>query len=218
MGPVRGKEASKLHITNVVHGSFGFVLEELDEQGEPLFRTPLSLAADQVAHYIVSFAGEDDNSFSETIEGLNHRVFQSIRDFFSHIHRQSATFRIVEGDIDQRFDHRDVERAWERAESTTVNEDEVRVEGRLLGVIPVGRRFELAPSDGGPVIRGKISERFGETYIENMSRQQFAGRRWRALLVKKTIEKVGRQPVESHTLLQLDEIPDDQPQPPDDHL
>ena len=93
---------------------------------------------------------------------------------------------------------------------TKVNEDEVRVEGRLLGVIPVGRRFELAPGDGSQVIRGKISERFGETYVENMSRQQFAGRRWRALLLRKTIEKVGRLPVESYMLLQLDEIAEEQ--------
>ena len=46
MGPVRDKGASQLHITSVVHGSFGFLLEELDPQGEPMFPTPLSLAAD----------------------------------------------------------------------------------------------------------------------------------------------------------------------------
>ena len=210
MGPVRGKEAAQLHITSVVHGSFGFLLEELDDQIEPLFRTSLSAAADQVANYIINFADENENTFAETIDALNPRVFQSIRDFFSHMHKQNATFRIVEGELDRQFDHTAVERAWNRAEDTKVDEEEVRIEGRLLGVIPVGRRFELQPAQGGAVIRGKISERFGETYVQNMSRQQFAGRRWRAVLIKKTVEKVGRPAVENYTLLQLDEIAEDQ--------
>jgi hypothetical protein len=211
MGPVRDKEASQLHITSVVHGSFGFLLEELDNQTPPLFRTPLSVAADQVTNYIISFADENENVFTETIEALNPRVFKSIRDFFSHMHNGNATFRIVEGEIDKEFDHHAIETAWRRAESTNVDEQEVRIEGRLLGVIPVGRRFELQPADGGQVIRGKISESFGENYVQNMSRQQFAGRRWRALLLRKTVEKVGRPAVENFTLLQLDEIAEAQP-------
>lgn len=215
MGPVRDKKASQLHITSVVHGSFGFLLEELDNEMEPLFRTPLSVAADKVTNYIINFAGENENAFTETIEALNPRVFKSIRDFFSHMHGQNATFRIVEGEIDRQFDHQAIEIAWKRAEGTNVDEQQIRIDGQLLGVIPVGRRFELQPADGGPVVRGKISESFGETYVQNMSRQQFAGRLWRAQIVKKTIEKVGRPPVENYTLLQLDEISEvQQPEEP----
>jgi hypothetical protein len=213
MGPIRNKEVSQLHITTVVHGSFGFLLEELDET-EPLFQTPLSVAADKVTKYILSFADDNEGAFTETVEALNPRVFKSIRDFFSHMHRGNATFRIVEGEIDKQFDHQAIETAWRRAEGTNVDEQQIRIDGQLLGVIPVGRRFELQPAGGGPVVRGKISESFGETYVQNMSRQQFAGRLWRAQLLKKTIEKVGRPPVENYTLLQLDEISEaQQPQP-----
>jgi len=211
MGPIRDREASQLHITSVVHGSFGFLLEELDNQTQPLFRTPLSVAADKVTNYIINFADDNENAFTETIEALNPRVFKSIRDFFSHMHGQNATFRIVEGEIDKQFDHHAIETAWKRAEGTNVDEQQVRIDGQLLGVIPVGRRFELQPAGGGHVVRGKISESFGETYVQNISRQQFAGRLWRALLLKKTIEKVGRPPVENYTLLQLDEISEAHP-------
>lgn len=206
MGPIRDKQASQLHITSVVHGSFGFLLEELDDQSEPLFRTPLSEAADRVTNYIISFADDNENAFTETVEALNPRVFNSIREFFGHMHGGNATFRIVEGEVDKQFDHHAIEIAWKRAEGMKVDEQQVRIEGQLLGVIPVGRRFELQPAGGGPVVRGKISESFGETYVQNMSNQQFAGRLWRALLLKKTIEKIGRPPVENYTLLQLDEI------------
>ena len=126
------------------------------------------------------------------------------------MHSSNATFRIVEGEVDKQFDHHAIETAWKRAEGTNVDEQQVRIDGQLLGVIPVGRRFELQPAGGGAVVRGKISESFGETYLQNMSRQQFAGRLWRALLLKKTIEKVGRPPVENYTLLQVDEISEQQ--------
>jgi hypothetical protein len=208
MGPIKDKEASHLHITSVVHGSFGFLLEELEEQTEPMFKTPLSQAADQVAVYIASFAGENEATFSQTIDAMNPRVFQSIREFFSQMHKGHATFRMVEGERDDKFDHVAVERAWQRAEASNVAEDRVYVQGRLLGVIPMKRRFELESDETGTVIEGKVGEKFGQTYLERISTQQFAGRRWRALLHKRTVAKVGRDPVDYYVLLELDELPE----------
>jgi hypothetical protein len=40
-GPVPDSDTSQLHITQLVPGSFGFVLEEIDPTGAPLFETPL---------------------------------------------------------------------------------------------------------------------------------------------------------------------------------
>jgi hypothetical protein len=101
MGPIKDKPASQLHITNLVHGSFGFLLEELDEEGQPMFTTPLKEAADQAADYISSFANEDERRFSDVIEQLNPRVFLSLRQFFWFMYRDRATFRMVEGDRDE---------------------------------------------------------------------------------------------------------------------
>lgn len=74
MGPVKDKGGSQLHITNLVHGSFGFLLEELDRTSEPMFETPLKKAADQVVEYVVGFAGENESTFSDVIEDLNPQV------------------------------------------------------------------------------------------------------------------------------------------------
>jgi hypothetical protein len=206
MGPIKDKLASQLHITNLVHGSFGFLLEELDEEGEPLFETSLSKAADQVADYIASFAGEDERRFSQTIEEMNPRVFQSLRNFFGSIYRGKATFRLVEGERDERFDHLAVERAWHRAEESSVEEDRTQVEGRLLGIIPMRRRFEFEPDGAARIIEGKVGEQFSHTYLERISTEQFAGRRWRAFLDRRVVTKVGRQPYEAYTLLELEEL------------
>jgi len=208
MGPIRDKDSSQLHITNVVHGSFGFVLEELDNQTEPMFHTPLSQAADQVAQYISTFAGENDATFAQMIDRLNPRVFHTIRQFFETLHKDKATFRLVEGERDERFDRVAVERAWNRAEASNVVEERVPMIGRLLGIIPIKRRFELESSETGAVIEGKVDERFGRTYLERINNEQLAGKRWKALLYKRTVTKVGRDPVDQYTLLELDELPE----------
>jgi hypothetical protein len=206
MGPIRDKDASHLHITSVVHGSFGFLLEELDEQIEPMFQSPLSKATDQAAEYIASFAGENEATFAQVIDTLNPRVFQSIRGFFGYLHKGNATLRLVEGERDQQFDRHAVERAWIRAEASDVAEDKVPMEGTLLGVIPMGRRFEFVPDESGIVIKGKIGERFSHSYLENLGTRQFAGKRWKAMLFKRTVTRVGREPYDQYTLLELDEI------------
>jgi hypothetical protein len=206
MGPIKDKDVSQLHIISVVHGSFGFVLEELEGQIEPMFQSPLSQAADRVAEYITNFAGENEATFSQMIDVLNPRVFQSIREFFGFIYKDKATFRMVEGELDQRFDRIAVERAWNRAEASNVTEDRMHVTGRLLGVIPMKRRFELESSETGTVIEGKVGEKFGQSYLERIDTEQFAGKRWRALLHKRTVTKVGRDPADDYTLLELEQL------------
>ena len=126
MGRVPDKAASQLHITSLVHGSFGFLLEEIDVQGEPLFETALRKAANTTVHYVASIAAENEAQFTETLEQLDPRVFSAVRDFFSSLYRKKATLRLVEGTVDARFDRTAVERAWNRLEAAKVEEDRSR--------------------------------------------------------------------------------------------
>lgn len=206
MGPISDKGASRLHITSLVHGSFGFLLEEIDEAGEPLFESALQQAADQVSGYLVIVAGDSDDEFERLLERLDQRVFKSVREFVNTIYRARATFRLVEGHTDVRFDHRTVERAWLRIEASSVDEEQIELEGRLLGMIPVGRRFEFDADGAAKIIEGRVGEKFSQSYLERMQDEQFAGRRWRAVLKHKVVERKGRRPSESWTLLELDEL------------
>ena len=70
----------------------------------------------------------------------------------------------------------------------------------------MGRRFEFIPDETGLVIKGKIGERFSQTYLENMRTQQFTGRRWKAMFHRRTVTKVGREPFDQYTLLELEEL------------
>lgn len=205
-GPIKGKEASQLHITNLLHGSFGFLLEEVGEVGEPLFKTSLHDAADRAVEFLSVFAGEDEERFADAVDDLNPRIFSSLREFFGHIYKSNATFRMVEGDTDIKFDRSAIQRAWQRAEASEIEEDEVRIEGKLLGIIPVKRRFEFEADGYDKVIDGKVGDRFTESYLERMNTEQFAGRRWKALLRKRTTRKAGGREVERVTLVELEEI------------
>jgi hypothetical protein len=202
-GPIRNQELSNLHITALLHGSVGFLLEELDPSGA-LFDSPLKDAADQAAKIVSGFADEDDRTFTAVIEELTPRVFKSVQKFLRYVHNDKATIRLVEGDTDLRIDHDGVERAWQRAEASKVDEERVYLNGRLIGVIPIHRRFEFQP-DGAPMIFGVVGEDFSQSFLERMNTEQFIGKRWRGFFHKKLVEKVGRAPVDHYTLLRLED-------------
>lgn len=205
-GPIRDEHHSQLHVTEVMHGSFGFLLEELDAQGEPLFPSALKQAADTVADLIGSFADANEARFTATINEINPRVFISLKKFFNTVYQDQAVFRLVEGDRDEQFDQEAIARAWQRAENSRVDEEQIRVEGRLLGLIPIGRRFEFIPRIG-EVIRGKVGMELSHSYIERIANEPFySNKTWAAVLDKKLVERPDGATSISYTLLQLNEV------------
>jgi hypothetical protein len=205
-GQIRDRDAAQLHITNLVHGSFGFLLEELDQEGQPLFTSPLKEAADKTTQYLIEFAEEDEQPFVRLTEDLNSRVFSSVRDFFRPIHRGNAVFRIVEGEVDRSFDRQAVERAYNRGEATEIDDQDVAVEGELIGVVPYARRFEFRTFPGNELVSGKVAQSFGQSYLERMHQEQLVGRRWQAVLRRRETKTPGRTS-ESFTLIDLRELP-----------
>ena len=167
------KEASHLHITDVVHGSFGFVLEEIDIDGAPFLRSALKDAMDKSVEIISGVADKDDDVFADVMAVMNLPILTAVRDFYRMMgYKSKAVFRVVEGRTDQAFDIADVERAYERAEQTTVEEEEFDIEGELLGMIPIGRRFEFKRKDDGRIISGKVGRPFSQDYLDRVSNEQ----------------------------------------------
>ena len=105
---------------------------------------------------------------------------------------------------DLRIDAEGVERAWQRAEASKVDEERVYMSGRLIGVIPIHRRFEFQP-DGASMIFGTVGEDFGQSILQRMVTEQFIGKRWRGFFHKKLVERAGRPPVDRYTLLRLED-------------
>ncbi len=204
-GQIKDRDVTRLHITNLVHGSVGFLLEELDERGEPLFPTPLKQTISKVTDYMEQFAAEDDRPFIALVEEINPRIFASLRVFFKEIHNEHAVFRLVENEREMPFDQAAIERAYIRVEATEIAEDDIQVEGELIGVVPYGRRFEFRTYPQSELISGKVAETFSETYLERIHQEQLVGRRWQAVLRKRETKKPGRT-IETFLLLDLREI------------
>ena len=70
----------------------------------------------------------------------------------------------------------------------------------------LARRFEFEPDGATKAINGKVGERFGQSYLERMSTEQFSGKRWKATLHRVVVTRQGREPSERFTLLEFDEI------------
>lgn len=202
-GPVPAKQAASLNVCGVVHGSFGFVLEESDPDSPQLINSSLREAVENVTDVLERFTAESDDLFSAAINEMDTRLFTSIRSFFKILHDDEATLRIVEGEKDRSFDAVAVDRAYQRCQEASISEDAPTVTGTLIGVVPYGRRFELKTSEG-EVIKGKVGPLFSQDYLERIEKdEQVIGRRWQAKLLKKSIDRPGQRTITNYTLLDL---------------
>lgn len=205
-GPIPSRRAARLNITDVVHGSFGFILEEDAADSPQLFKSSLREATEDVTEMLVRFSGPRDEDYDTTIEDIDERLFNSVRQFIKVLHDDGATLRVVEGEQDQRFGRDAVDRAHRRVENTSIEDLPLPVEGILVGLLPMARRFELLSSEGAQVISGKVGPRLSRDYLERIeNHQEMSGKQWLAILRKRTVNRPGRQPLVTYTLMDLRE-------------
>lgn len=154
-GIVPHKAAATLHITNIVRGSFGFLLEEVQDQNE-LIDTSLKTAVDETSKLLDAFGEPDEELFRTAIEDIDQRVLNTAREFFNHIQHGGATMRLVAGAADHSFGADAVARAADRATSTTVEDGNEIVRGQLAGVLPEGHQFEFRTGGDRGTVRGRV--------------------------------------------------------------
>ena len=149
-GNIPGRDQSKLYITHVVRGSFGFRLEELAPQ-TPLLASALKEAMDETARVMLAFAEPDEEVSLASVTNLDGRVLDAVRGFFDLMRRSDAVFRLVSGELDRPFDRAAVQRAAERASITTLRESDESLDGELAGVLPERRLFEYRTAGLGTI-------------------------------------------------------------------
>jgi hypothetical protein len=151
-GPVKQSAETGLMITDVVRGSFGFVLEEPDTN---LFiETPLKHVVDDVLDLIYRTSAPDEEAFDAFTESVDPRVLASLRTFFSHLYSSGATMRLVEDERDIELSRDSISRARARTDTIEISENSKEALG-VLYLLPETRRFELHASEG--IIRGSVS-------------------------------------------------------------
>lgn len=201
-GVVPNRGASTLHITNIVRGSFGFLLEEVRPQHQ-LVETTLKAAVDEVTRLLDAFGEPDEEAFRTAVEEIDERVLGTTREFFSLMRQRGATLRVVAGDRDNSFGAEAVARAADRASSTVLQEGEEVIVGQLAGVLPDAHQFEFRASVDRGTLRGRVDRalaadqlsRFNRDFVDIDSKGRFR------------IKRVLRNDVvvrESYTLLALE--------------
>jgi hypothetical protein len=168
-GIVPNKAATRLHITNVVRGSFGFMLEEIDNQ-TGLVDSPLKDSVDHVADLIGAFGDDDEERFQTAIEDIDERVLGTTREFFALMRLNGATFRIVNGERDRAFSLPLIERAERRATTTTVTDSEEAIRGVYVAALPEAHQLEFRTDSDRGTIRARIDRAVPSAQIQDLNR------------------------------------------------
>jgi hypothetical protein len=189
-GPLSAQthDQARMNITALVHGSFGFVLEEDAADQLGMFETPAQRAVRSVTDLLRDVSATDGRPFDTKLDELDARIFSTLKRFVSTLHRAHSTLRVAEEQRELTIDPSGVERAFERVSQSEVEEVDDTVDGDLLGLVPVQRRFDFRRSDNGEILQGRVSANLSADYLERIEREGFvAGKRWRAVIRSKSV-------------------------------
>ena len=148
--PAAIRQQSRLDITVLGHGSFGFMLEENDE-GQPLFESPTRAAVHTVTDLLQGVAAAYDGRFDGRLKELDFQLFASLKSFIFTLHKGGSTLKFSERERDLRLTPAEVTRAYESVSHANVDEVEETVEGERLGIVSIARTSELKTADGDVV-------------------------------------------------------------------
>ncbi|MER3352773.1 MAG: hypothetical protein RLQ73_02285 [Hoeflea sp. D1-CHI-28] len=168
-GPVANKSSATMHITSIVRGSFGFLLEEIQDQAQ-IIDTNLKNSVKEASELLDIFGEADEERFQATVVEVDQRILATARNFFELMRHHGATLRMVAGDSEFQFGTEAVERGVERASGTSIEEDEKSLDGQLAGVLPSAHQFEFRVM-GGETLKGKVDPTWTAVDLERWNRE-----------------------------------------------
>lgn len=201
-GPIPKRQATDLMVTQLTRGSFGFVLDELSDQGE-LEDTALKTMVEEVVTILEKVASSNEFDFEEVAEQLDPRMLISLKDFFVTLDAAEATVRLVDDVADISLDQPAVHRARMRTEATSIDEADLLVEGVLVGFLPEHRKFEIQV-DQALTLYGSVSKEAAEQYAQLLARGENPERQtWQVRIRQRTVTPLNRPPREVNRLLEF---------------
>ncbi len=156
-GKIPFKAQSKLMVTGLARGSFGFVLDEMSEQIE-MESSELTHIIDKATHLLRDTAAQDEAVFESLLEDLDSRTLLALRDFFSNLDSNKATLRVVEKDLDIILDNSAIHRGKIRTEAISIEEKTTEIEGVLVGFLPEHKKFEIRDELGNIIYGSATTE------------------------------------------------------------
>ena len=201
-GRVPLSQSTQLLVTDVVRGSFGFVLQAAEPQ--PGSDVRIKEAVDDVAATLQTMAAADEMSFDPQAMGVDSRQLGTLRDFFKLLDDEAASLRVVEGERDFELDRPAVSRARQRVDGLRIEETPETISGLITGWMSGARKFELRAHDGASAIVGGLSP----DVVARVTNEQLNpfNRHVRASVKVTTIHAKNRLPRRAYSLLSFEPI------------
>jgi hypothetical protein len=205
-------------VTDVVRGSFGFVLSEAGDTVE-IVDTPLKDVVDEVSDILSRIGANDEEIFDEAAAQLDERILVTMKQFFQRLDEHGATLRIVQGARDFLLDRDAVALARSRVKELEISETVIERTGRLF-MLPDSRRFDLYLVENaqkvvikGPVGAPVLKQLSGQLELgeEPIDVNLISSKPWLVELKQREIKERNRQPRYVYTLNRLKHIVDTTP-------
>lgn len=155
-GRVPMSEDTQLLVTDIVRGSFGFVLQA----NEPAHGSDVVLkdVVNEVADTLSRMAAADDALFDEAAAGVDNRQLGALKEFFKLLDDEGASLRVVEGERDFELTVQAVQRARQRAEALAIEDRVETLQGEIIGWAEYSLRFELRLHADRSVVTGTVGD------------------------------------------------------------
>ncbi len=157
MGPIPNRQQSQLLITGTPVGSFGFELEEhQDDQFSFEDQSPTAQALELTQSLLQSTLGTDDE-LADAAAATDPRALAAVRSFLESLASNDAVCTLESEGRSFRFeDVGQVRRSLERIGRDNLVEEEQELDGEFQGVLPKRRSFEFKLAAQDEVIGGKV--------------------------------------------------------------
>jgi hypothetical protein len=154
IAPVPDAHLSRLHVTEIFHGSSGLHFQERPER-ESLGKTPLFEATEEAAR-LIDAAGKakEDEAFVDLVEDLDPRVHAALRGFFTTIADTGGTFRLSTATTISELTTERLRAAVDQVTIERREDPDHPLSGVFMGVLHASRQFEHQ-LDNGDVIHGR---------------------------------------------------------------
>ncbi|MBW7864316.1 MAG: hypothetical protein GX580_00785 [Candidatus Hydrogenedens sp.] len=156
-GMIPNRDAFQLLVTGTALGSFGFELEESAKDDTPFpEETPVGAAIEQAKKIMEASLGTDDE-LTDAISETDPRAVEALRSFLKTIADQEAVCSLHFKDEVFRFtDVGQVRRSEGRLSQDNIHEENKRIKGCFLGVLPHRRTFEFQVAETQEILTGKV--------------------------------------------------------------
>lgn len=156
-GRVPFRDHSQMLVTDVMRGSFGFVLEEAGDTQE-IIATPLRDVVEEVSDILSRIGASDEAVFDEAAAQLDERILVTLKQFFQRLDDYGATLRVVQGARDFMLDRDAVSLARNRVKEMDIIEGGAEFVGTLF-LLPESKRFDLLSNVDGEqvVLKGAVA-------------------------------------------------------------